>query len=103
MQSCDCVPNAVTMQELLFSPKTLAAYLGLAQQTIYNRHSGGGDLPKAFRLGRQLRFRADDVKSWLNAKQQFDASAVLISGIAYPTSTNEAASHPRADEISPDS
>ncbi|QGZ39340.1 excisionase family DNA binding protein [Pseudoduganella flava] len=61
------------MQELLFSPKTLAAYLGLAEQTIYNRHSGGGDLPKAFKLGRLLRFRADDVKGWLAAKRQPDS------------------------------
>ena len=41
------------MQQL-FSPKTLAAYLGLAEQTIYNRHSSGGDLPKAVKLGHQL-------------------------------------------------
>ena len=57
------------MQQL-FSPRTLATYLGLAQQTIYNRHSRGGDLPKAIKLGHLLRFRPADVDAWLNAKRQ---------------------------------
>ncbi|PQO97397.1 hypothetical protein C5614_14735 [Massilia phosphatilytica] len=63
------------MQQL-FSPRTLATYLGLAQQTIYNRHSKGGDLPTAIKLGHLLRFRADDVDAWLNAKRQSTAAAL---------------------------
>ena len=51
--------------EQLLTPKTLAAYLGLAEQTIYNRHSMGGDLPPAIKLGRVLRFRPADVEAWL--------------------------------------
>ncbi|AJX17086.1 helix-turn-helix transcriptional regulator [Burkholderia ubonensis] len=61
------------MQQL-FSPKTLAAYLGLAEQTIYNRHSTGGDLPKATKLGQLLRFRPADVEAWLDAKRQPNAA-----------------------------
>ena len=53
----------------LFSPKTLAAHLGLAEQTIYNRHSKGGDLPKAIKLGHLLRFRPTDVDAWLDSKR----------------------------------
>jgi excisionase family DNA binding protein len=90
------------MQELLFSPKTLAAYLGLAEQTIYNRHSSGGDLPKAFKLGRLLRFHADDVNSWLNAKRQFDPSAAPLSDIAHPSYNGRSGEPPRADITSPD-
>lgn len=56
--------------EKFFSPKTLANYLGLAEQTIYNRHSTGGDLPQAIKLGRLLRFRLTDVEAWLEAKHQ---------------------------------
>jgi predicted DNA-binding transcriptional regulator AlpA len=63
-----------TMQQL-YSPRTLATHLGLAQQTIYNRHSGGGDLPKAIKLGHLLRFSPDDVEVWLNAKRQATAAA----------------------------
>lgn len=54
--------------EHLLTPKALAAALGLAEQTIYNRHSNGGDLPTCIKLGRLLRFRPADVEAWL-AKQ----------------------------------
>ena len=67
------------MQQL-FSPRTLATHLGLAQQTIYNRHSKGGDLPKAIKLGHLLRFSLDDVDAWLNAKRQ--ATAAALSSVA---------------------
>lgn len=53
----------------LLTPKMLAAALCLAEQTIYNRHSTGGDLPPAIKLGRLLRFRQDDVNSWLERKR----------------------------------
>lgn len=57
------------MQPLL-SPKALAAILGLAMQTIYNRRATGGDLPEAIKLGNRLRFRLDDVAAWMDAKRQ---------------------------------
>ncbi len=56
--------------EQLLTPKTLAAALGLAEQTIYNRHSTGGDLPAVIKLGRLLRFRPTDVEAWLERRQQ---------------------------------
>lgn len=49
----------------LFTPEALAAYLGLTVQTIYNRHSTGGDLPPSFKLGRLLRFHPQDVERWI--------------------------------------
>jgi predicted DNA-binding transcriptional regulator AlpA len=52
----------------LLSPKDLATALGIAEQTIYNRHSGGGDLPPSLKLGRLLRFRREDVEAWLQQK-----------------------------------
>lgn len=55
--------------EQLLTPKTLAELLGLAEQTIYNRHSTGGNLPPCIKLGRLLRFRASDVDAWLNGQQ----------------------------------
>jgi predicted DNA-binding transcriptional regulator AlpA len=55
--------------EPLFNPETLAKLLGIAEQTIYNRHSTGGDLPPSVKLGRSLRFRPTDVMDWLDKKQ----------------------------------
>ena len=72
------------MQQL-FSPKTLAAYLGLAEQTIYNRHSNGGDLPKAVKLGHLLRFRFADVDAWLDMKRQSKTTMTPLSTIAHPS------------------
>lgn len=60
--------------EPLFSPETLAKLLGIAEQTIYNRQSTGGDLPPSIKLGRLLRFRAADVRSWLDKKQLTEIS-----------------------------
>lgn len=69
--------------EQLLTPKTLAAALGLAEQTIYNRHSSGGDLPPVIKLGRLLRFRPADVEVWLECRQQLTApvstSAPLVA------------------------
>ncbi|MFB9158868.1 helix-turn-helix transcriptional regulator [Chromobacterium violaceum] len=62
----------------LLSPKMLANYLGLAEQTIYNRHSSGGDLPKTIKLGRLLRFRLTDVDAWLETQSRADAAPVHI-------------------------
>lgn len=66
--------------EQLLSPKMLADYLGLAEQTIYNRHSAGGDLPKAIKLGHLLRFRLADVDAWLDAKRQAGVTSPLRPG-----------------------
>jgi predicted DNA-binding transcriptional regulator AlpA len=54
--------------EQLLSAKALAEILGLAVQTLYNRHSTGGDLPPSIKLGQQIRFRPSDVEAWLEGK-----------------------------------
>ncbi|WP_310158721.1 helix-turn-helix domain-containing protein [Herbaspirillum sp. 1173] len=52
----------------LLSPHDLAKVLGVAEQTIYNRHSNRDDLPPSIKLGRLLRFRREDVDTWLQQK-----------------------------------
>ena len=69
----------------LLSPKDLATALGVAEQTIYNRHSGGGDLPPCLKLGRLLRFRQEDVDAWLMRK--LSASAAEQSRATRPQTT----------------
>jgi len=54
----------------LLTPKALADLLGLAEQTIYNRHSNGGDLPQSIKLGRLLRFHSADVDDWLERQRR---------------------------------
>jgi excisionase family DNA binding protein len=52
----------------LFSATELAAYLGVPVSTIhYWRGKQQG--PPAFKLGKQLRFRATDVVRWLDERQ----------------------------------
>lgn len=53
----------------LITPVGLAAILGLAPRTIYNRISAGGDLPPYVRLGKLPRFTAEDVEQWLGRKR----------------------------------
>ena len=68
----------------LLSPKDLAAMLGIAEQTIYNRHSGGGDLPPCLKLGRLLRFRREDVDTWLQQKLSPLVSALTAIAVEPP-------------------
>jgi predicted DNA-binding transcriptional regulator AlpA len=55
------------MQQL-FTPQTLADYLGLSVQTVYNRLSRSDDLPLAISIGRLPRWRPQDVEAWLAKK-----------------------------------
>lgn len=52
----------------LLSPRQLADLLGLAEQTIYNWHSLGKDLPPSIKIGNRLRFPVDGVEAWRDAK-----------------------------------
>lgn len=54
------------MQKLL-TPAELAGLLGLATQTIYNRHSTGASLPPCVRIGRVIRFPESGVEAWVAA------------------------------------
>ena len=48
----------------LLSPEEVARYLGLPVKTLFQwRYKGVG--PRALRVGRHLRYRADDVEAWL--------------------------------------
>lgn len=49
----------------LLTTAELAEFLGLAIQTIYNRHHSGASLPPCIRLGRLIRFPVSGVEEWL--------------------------------------
>lgn len=52
----------------LLSPRELATLLSLSEQTIYNRHSAGGNLPPCIKIGTRLRFRLSDVDVWITSQ-----------------------------------
>ncbi len=48
----------------MLSPKQLADYLGVPIKTLYDwRWKGEG--PPGYRVGRHVRYRAEDVEAWL--------------------------------------
>ncbi|MBU2642560.1 MAG: helix-turn-helix domain-containing protein [Gammaproteobacteria bacterium] len=52
------------------TPAELAELLGMATQTIYNRHCEGASLPPCVRIGRLIRFPEDGVQAWLDAQRE---------------------------------
>jgi excisionase family DNA binding protein len=60
--------ETVTLEpERLLGPKQVASYLGVPVTTLYVwRHRGVG--PAAFRVGRHLRYRREDVEAWLQGQ-----------------------------------
>lgn len=61
--------------EKLLTPADLARKMGLAVQTIYNRRSSGGSLPRCINTGRLIRFHPRDVEEWLSQMYE-DASLI---------------------------
>lgn len=61
----------------LLTVAELADLLGMAPQTIYNRHCDGGSLPPCVKLGRALRFPEDRVAAWI--QQQLEAPDTVHS------------------------
>ncbi|MFQ5968579.1 MAG: helix-turn-helix transcriptional regulator [Acidimicrobiia bacterium] len=65
----------------LLTARELAAYLEVPVATLYAwRHRGAG--PRAFRVGRHLRYRSSDVEEWIrhqleDAKRRADADPIL--------------------------
>lgn len=52
------------MSDRLLSPRELADYLGVPITTLYAwRHAGEG--PQGFRVGKHVRYRWDDVQTWI--------------------------------------
>lgn len=61
----------------LLSTSELATFLGVPVATIYAwRQKGCG--PKGIRIGRHVRYRKEDVDTWL--RRQEDAEPVSLSG-----------------------
>lgn len=68
----------------LLSVAELAHLLGVAKQTVYNRHFSGQDLPPAIKIGSRLLFDPVDVQAWVDAKKRPLASLVTSATTAAP-------------------
>ncbi len=58
----------------LFTPNTLATYLGVPVKTIYRWNTRGVG-PKRCRVGKHVRYRPEDVEAWLIERR--DATSAL--------------------------
>ena len=58
-----------------WSPEFLAQTLGIPLRTIYNWRSRG-EGPRAFKIGRHVRYRPTDVEDWLEAHADAPAERV---------------------------
>jgi len=57
--------------ERLFSAEEVAGYLGVPVKTLFQwRYKGVG--PRGLRVGRHLRYRAEDVEAWLRRVGDLD-------------------------------
>ena len=65
----------------LLTAAQLAERLGFKRQTIYNRLSLGGDLPRAVYLGRTPRWRPSDIEAWLSGKVSNKPSDLLPAAL----------------------
>jgi excisionase family DNA binding protein len=63
----------------LLTARELASLLSLKEQTIYNRHSTGGSLPTAIKIGSRLRFRQSDVDAWIAGQMEPQPAANILS------------------------
>lgn len=68
--------DALEMDEQLWTVEQLARFLALPVSTIYAwRYRGDG--PRALRIGRHIRYRAEDIRAWLEE----DAQTCLVSEV----------------------
>ncbi|HLQ55153.1 MAG TPA: helix-turn-helix domain-containing protein [Streptosporangiaceae bacterium] len=58
----------------LLTPQQLASELQVPLKTIYQWHSRGGG-PRAYRVGRHLRYRREDVERWLAGRCGTDGTS----------------------------
>ena len=67
MRSSKAPVTGVTVAgKLLISAKELAAVLGVHRSTIWSWHSAGR-VPMPLKLGGVTRWRADEIRAWLEA------------------------------------
>jgi len=55
------------MPESMWSPEQVAEYLGVPKATVY-RWRCHGEGPRGARVGKHVRYRPADVKSWFDAQ-----------------------------------
>lgn len=53
--------------EPLIGPKDISAWIGVPVRTIYQWRNGNKG-PKAYRIGKHLKFKRSDVEQWLEAQ-----------------------------------
>jgi excisionase family DNA binding protein len=61
--------GTVSRIERLWTVEDVSEYLGIPVKTLYQwRYRGQG--PSAMRVGRYIRYRADDVRAWVDSLRE---------------------------------
>lgn len=63
----------------------LANRLGLTAHSVTVRRNRGGDLPPSFRIGRNIRYRLEDVERW--EQEQVEKETARRAAAAQQTAT----------------
>ena len=83
----------------LLSPRELANLLCLKEQTIYNRHSTGGNLPLCLKIGNRLRFRQSDVDAWIAAQIKLPPASSPVPRDLGPVATRRRGRPTKAQQV----
>jgi excisionase family DNA binding protein len=70
----------MAMAETMMTPEDLANFLGVPVATLYRwRHQGDG--PRAYKVGRHLRWRRADVEQWLDLQSNQGEAAAQVEQV----------------------
>jgi excisionase family DNA binding protein len=72
MQTTTNTRDGVDIFDTVLTLSELAARLRVSVQTIYDLRSQGSG-PRGFRVGREIRFRTNEIDSWLSRMEEADS------------------------------
>lgn len=62
-------PKGAEQLDPIFDIGKLSQFMGISISTVYRMRARGEDLPPAFKVGSQLRWRASTVEAWIRDRE----------------------------------
>lgn len=79
------VTTATTESGVNLSLEATATRLGITPKALYRLRATGGDLPPSFKVGRNIRYRLEDVERW--EQEQVEKETARRAAAAQQTAT----------------
>ncbi|WP_185174036.1 AlpA family transcriptional regulator [Rothia nasimurium] len=79
------VTTATTESGVNLSLEATATRLGITPKALYRLRATGGDLPPSFKVGRNIRYRLEDVERW--EREQVEKETARRAAAAQQTAT----------------